>query len=81
MAMSEATFGAVDPDQYGQRHPIETLELLELKQKEFQVELDKIPDKVKRNVILAQEKCPELLTEKFKLMFLRAEVFNADVRT
>jgi hypothetical protein len=79
MATREGT--ASDPNQYGQTHPIETPDLLERKQKEFQVELDKIPDKEKKSVILALEKSPELLNEKFKLMFLRTEVFDANVRT
>jgi CRAL/TRIO domain len=74
----DTTFLDDEPDQYGQRHPVESPELLERKQQEFQFELDTIPDNVKKNVLLAQEKCPQLATDDtFKLMFLRTELFNA----
>jgi CRAL/TRIO domain len=82
---SDVTPFAVDeqqqpPDQYGQRHPVETPELLERKQNEFQVELDQMPDAAKKNVVFAQEKCPDLATsDKFKLMFLRTEVFHTEL--
>ena len=77
---SEATAGQT-PDQYGQLHPVETEELLARKQVEFHEEIQKLPSKDRQGLIQAEEKCPELLTDKFKLMFLRAEVFNADVST
>lgn len=73
---SEATQGQV-PDVYGQVHPVETDELIERKLREFDEEVEKLPDK--RNILSAQEKCPQFLTTEFKLMFLRSEVFNADV--
>lgn len=76
---SEATEGQV-PDVYGQVHPIETTELIQSKHKEFEAELNKLPKDKIVNLIKAKEKCPHLLTDDFKLMFLRCEVFNADVR-
>jgi hypothetical protein len=77
---SEATEGQV-PDIYGQVHPNETPELIARKQNEFETELDKLAAGSKKNLERAQERCPELLTDDFKLMFLRCEVFNADVST
>lgn len=65
------------PDQYGQIHPIETDELIAAKRQEFETELAKISEK--QNVEMAQQRCPELLTDDFKLMFLRCEVFQANV--
>lgn len=64
---------------YEQIHPVENPELIASKQKEFEAELEKIPAADKQNLVKAQEKCPKLLSDCFKLMFLRCEVFNADV--
>ena len=75
---SDATEG-LTPDQYGQLHPNETAELVESKLKAFEEEVKKLSDDDTKNLKEAQEKCPELLTDQFKLMFLRCEVFNADV--
>lgn len=77
---SAATMGQV-PDIYGQVHPIETPELIAQKQAEFETELEKLATDSKKTLLQAQERCPELLTHDFKLMFLRCEVFNADVST
>lgn len=77
---SEATANQI-PDVYGQVHPVETIDLISKKQKEFELELQKLPTSTKVNLTQAEEKCPELLSDRFKLKFLRAEVFNADVRT
>lgn len=79
MATSEATVGQV-PDIYGQVHPVETPELIEQKLKDFRHELDLIPPNKRVNAILADEKCPDIVNDDvFKLLFLRCEVFNADL--
>lgn len=67
------------PDQYGQVHPHETPELIARKMALFEKEVKKLKSVDAKSVKEAQLQCPELLTHKFKLMFLRAEVFNADV--
>lgn len=78
MATSEATVGQI-PDIYGQLHPIETPDLIERKQTEFALEIEKIPSDQRQNAILAEDKCPDIVNTSFKLMFLRCEVFNADL--
>ncbi|KAL3908494.1 MAG: hypothetical protein SGARI_003035 [Bacillariaceae sp.] len=77
---SDATAGQT-PDLYGQLHPVETPELLESKLEEFRQELDKLNPEETEWATQAAEKCPSL-TESgndFKIMFLRCEVFNADL--
>lgn len=68
-----------EPDEYGQIHPSETPSLLRSKLEDFEFEVAKIHKKDAYQQ--AQVQCPDQLTEAFKLMFLRCEVFNADVRT
>lgn len=67
-------------DIYGQSHPEETRELIEEKLVAFNTALEKIPKAEKENVCEAEVKCPELLDNDFKLIFLRCEVFDAEVR-
>ena len=67
------------PDQYGQVHPHETPELIARKMVDFDKEVKKLKTADAKGIKEAQLKCPDLLTDKFKLMFLRSEVFNADV--
>jgi hypothetical protein len=74
----EATKGQV-ADVYGQLHPKETPELISQKRTEMESEIEKLAADTKQNLQQAQERCPELLTDDFKLMFLRCEIFNAHV--
>jgi hypothetical protein len=67
-------------DQYGQRHPIETDEMIEAALRDFDLVLQSVPKSKKKYVLDAQCKCPELLTKSFTLMFLRCECFKVDVR-
>ena len=67
-------------DPYGQKHPDETPELIKSKLEELEKEIDKLPKAKKKSWLTAKQKCPDLTDdEKFRLMFLRCEVFNADV--
>jgi len=68
-----------EPDQYGQVHPDETPELVRAKLQDLEGEIAKIPKEEKEAFEQAKVKCPGQLTEAFKLMFLRCEVFIADV--
>jgi hypothetical protein len=76
---TEAHLKGLLPDVYGQLHPVETPELIARKRVEFEDELKRVPDHEKICLMQAEEKCPELLTDDFKLMFLRCEVFQAKV--
>jgi hypothetical protein len=69
------------PDMYGQVHPMETEEFIAQKRIDFFAEIEKLPESAKASLKEAQAKCPGLLTADFQLMFLRSEVFNAQVRT
>ena len=68
-----------DVDVYGQSRPRETESMIAESLHAFQETLDKTPPSEKQALCQAEEKCPELLTEKFKLMFLRCEAFDIDV--
>eukprot|EP00985_Skeletonema_marinoi_P034650 scaffold44495_cov139-Skeletonema_marinoi.AAC.3 len=72
------TTEAMDPlTIYGQRpQPEETPEFLSAKFAELEDELSKIPAEKKVGWISATEKCPALVAESHRLMFLRCEVFN-----
>ena len=63
---------------YGQHIPKETPELISSKLQDLQKKLDFIADENKKDWTMALQKCPELCDDKFKLMFLRCEVFNCD---
>ena len=68
-------------DVYGQRHPIETDKLLRNALRDFDYRLqNNVPDTKKKSVLDAQKKCPDLVNDSFKLMFLRCECFKVDVR-
>lgn len=69
-----------EPDIYGQVHPNETEELIAAKIREFESVVEKISDKKKKCLLQAQIRCPELLTDDFKLCFLRCDLFDAKVR-
>lgn len=77
--MSSDVTAGLTPDDYGQLHPEETEEMITRKMKAFEEEVEKLPANAKKSIVQAQEKCPDQLTKEFKLMFLRSEVFNADV--
>ena len=68
-----------EADIYGQIHPNETQALIAETLEEFDDAVAKIPDEEKGNLWEAERRCPQLLTDDFKLMFLRCEVFNVDV--
>jgi hypothetical protein len=78
MAMSDVTQG-LTADAYGQFHPVETDELIARKLGEMETHIAALPEQATGALREAQEKCPAQLTQDFKLMFLRSEVFNADV--
>jgi CRAL/TRIO domain len=63
------------PDVYGQVHPIESDELVQRKLQELETHLAEIAQKPA--YVEAQTKCPQLLSNDFKLVFLRCEQFNA----
>jgi hypothetical protein len=68
------------PDRYGQIHPIETEDLIQNTLRDFDNVLNHhIPVMKTKHVNDARCKCPELLTDSFKLMFLRCECFKVDV--
>jgi CRAL/TRIO domain len=75
---NEATASSL-PDIYGQIHPIEYPELFDTKHDAFFIELAKLPSQKRANADMATQKCPELITKEFIRMFLRCEVFNADL--
>jgi hypothetical protein len=78
MATSDVTQG-LTADAYGQFHPVESDALIALKLEELATHVAALPDEATGALREAQTKCPEQLSDDFKLMFLRSEVFNADV--
>jgi hypothetical protein len=63
---------------YGQHIPKETPEMISSKLQDLHKEIDLIPNDKKQEWLMALEKCPQLCDDKFKLMFLRCEVFNCE---
>jgi hypothetical protein len=78
MATSDVTQD-LTADTYGQFHPVESDELIARKLQEMETHTAALPEQATVGLRQAQEKCPAQLTQDFKLMFLRSEVFNADV--
>lgn len=77
---SEATTAGQIPDvMYGQCHPVETPQLLQDKLHEFRHELAKLPHDDTQWARQAHDTCPQLCKDDFQLMFLRCEVFHADL--
>lgn len=72
-------FASSAPDEYGHVHPNETQSLVRSKLEDLELELAKLSKKDAYEQ--AQTKCPDQLTDAFKLMFLRCEVFDAIVST
>ena len=69
------------PDVYGQVHPDETPAKIRTALEEFDLAVQqRVATNAKKDgsLILALSRCPELLTDDFKLMFLRCEVFQVD---
>jgi hypothetical protein len=69
-----------DPDVYGQRHPLENETVIEYKLHEFGDEIKKLCPSQSVNLLTAERLCPELVMPSFKLIFLRCECFDAEVR-
>jgi hypothetical protein len=68
-----------EPDIYGQRHPIESAELIQCKLQEFDLAVAAIPPKSRQTIDIAEKQCPQLLTNQFKLLFLRCDCYNTAV--
>lgn len=78
---NEVTDG-LTPDRFGQVHPVETPEILTKKLKEFDEQVSReTATRTPANAALLQamEESPELLTNDFKLMFLRCDVFHVPI--
>lgn len=80
LTMSNDGIPMSDEDMYGQRHPVENPDLIAAKLGELEEELSQLSDEDSQGWTQAKAKCsPDLINDDFKLMFLRCEVFNADV--
>jgi CRAL/TRIO domain len=64
------------PDVYGQTHPMETPELIEISFIRFEVELQLLPTEQTLYAYEAEIKCPTLVQRDLKITFIRTEVFQ-----
>lgn len=70
-----------DPDKYGQSHPIETPILIQSSLILLNEEIEKYSGIEKEAYLKAIELCPNIVTtDDHKLLFLRCEQYNVDVR-
>ena len=68
------------PDLYGQTHVTETPEIVSKALQGLKHELIQMSEDDASCLKQAMERCPEQLTDDFKLMFLRCEAFDCKVR-
>mmetsp|Transcript_3928 Transcript_3928/g.5295 ORF Transcript_3928/g.5295 Transcript_3928/m.5295 type:complete len:294 (-) Transcript_3928:389-1270(-) len=70
----------LEPDQYGQKHPVENEKIIAQGLALLEEEIAKLPEEKKEGIRQAEERYPELAkSDEHKLMFLRCEQFNADL--
>lgn len=69
-----------EADLYGQRHPIESKTLIAFKLHQFEEQVKQLCPSKKEHLLAAETRCSDLVTARFKLMFLRCECFHAEVR-
>lgn len=70
------------PDKYGQCHPIETPVLVQTSLILLNEELEKLGGEEKEAYLKAMAECPNIVTSNdHKLLFLRCEQYNVDVRS
>ena len=68
------------PDHYGQRHQIETTDLIQDSLILLENEILNLPEEDQSVLIRVSIECPEVFQSKdHRLMFLRCEQFNVDV--
>lgn len=68
------------PDLYGQKHAIETRELIQDSLILLEDEMWKLPEELQGILVRVSIECPEIFESKqHRLMFLRCEQFNVDV--
>jgi len=70
----------LEPDQYGQKHPVENEKIIAQGLALLEEEIAKLPEEKKEGIRQAEERYPELAkSDEHKLMFLRCEQFNVDL--
>jgi hypothetical protein len=68
------------PDLYGQKHAIETLDLIQDSLILLENEIWNLPEEDQATLVRVSIECPEIFeSKKHRLMFLRCEQFNVDV--